>query len=183
MQCKNEYPQNYIWAGHTVLTGIPVINCSQPLLINSLKKTQKNNSNQKNGFIIFFSLVFPHSREQREGGPSHSWCCSPDNPPGWLSLHALPSQGHFLDGTAKSWLIAAKQAALVLLRSKHWALGPKYSVFEDVVELGFKPLTSQPISNVIQISVNFLICCSHSHRTLLEAEYRRDCKKINCGKF
>lgn len=134
--------------------------------------------------MILSSLAFPHSRQQQEGGPRHCWCCPPGKPAGWFSPPCTSLPVTFLWQDCRVLIDCSKsQAAPVLLRSKHWALDPKYSVFKDVVELGFKPLTFLPISNVIQISVNFLICYSHSHRTLLDAEYRGDCKKINWGNF
>lgn len=75
------------------------------------------------------------------------------------------------------------QVALVLLRSKHWALDPKYFITEDAVGVGFKSFAFLPISNVIQNRVHFLIYCSHSHMNLLEAEHTGDCKKISWKNF
>lgn len=93
---------------------------------------------------------------------------------------------HFIfSGISFTGLIdcSKSQVALVLLRSKHWDLDPKYFLFEDVVGFGFKSLTFLPISNVTQNQVHFLVCCSHSHRTLLETEYRGDCKRISWKNF
>lgn len=154
------------------------------LVINLLKKPKQCNSNKKWTKNYILHPGFSTLQITPEVGPSHCWCCLPGKPPGWLSLPCTSFPVTFLWRGCKVMIDCSKsQVALVLLRSKHRAFDPKYSVFEDVVELGFTSFTFLPISNVIQVSVNFLICYSHSHRTLLEAEYRGDCKKINWGNF
>lgn len=156
-------------------------------LANQLtKKTQTKQQQQKMDSWHSPAWLFHTPDYSRREVPATVGAVPQANLPGPLpSMQIIPSDISLTGLRSPDWLqqISKSQAALVLLRSKHWALDPKYSVFKNVVELGFKPLTFLPISNVIQISVNFLICCSHSHRILLEAEYREDCNKINWGNF
>lgn len=69
------------------------------------------------------------------------------------------------------------QVAQVPLRSKYWDLDPEYFIFEMFLGLAWSP--SLPCQfQMIHNGVYFLICCSHSHRTLSDADTEGILRKL-----
>lgn len=154
----------------------------QPTSVNQLtKKTQIKEQNLGWGYST--PWLSYHSRWRQGDSPIHCWHCPPDKAAPWC-LTFSPFSVTFL---LQDWKVltdcSKSQVAPVLLWRKHWDLDPKYFVFEDAVGFGLRSLTFLPISDMIQNQGHFLVCCSHSHRTSLEAEYRVDHKKINGKPF